>query len=148
MEILFRGKRIDNDEWIIGDLLQINGKSYIYPLEYGDLDDIDFGSSFVEVNKYTIGRYCGLLDLYWDRIFDGDIVKYEYDNGEGLSILREYGEGIGIIECRKYGIYLNSITNQNHKTFLINLENVEDNTMEVIGNIYDNEELFKSDKYE
>lgn len=30
-EIKFRGKRIDNGEWIEGDLLRMNGHTFIFP---------------------------------------------------------------------------------------------------------------------
>jgi hypothetical protein len=43
--IEFRGKRVKDDKYIYGSLLQINGKKYIYLYCYGDLDDTDFGRS-------------------------------------------------------------------------------------------------------
>lgn len=30
-EILFRGKRVDNDEWVFGDLIASKNKYYIHP---------------------------------------------------------------------------------------------------------------------
>ena len=45
----FRGKSIESGEEVEGSLLSINDKTYIYPYDYGELDDIDFGWSFIEV---------------------------------------------------------------------------------------------------
>ena len=60
-EILFRGKRIDNGEWVYGDLVHIGNKSYITHC----------------VDPDTVGQYTGLT-ANGDRIFEGDIVKGFY----------------------------------------------------------------------
>lgn len=54
MNYKFQGKRKDNGDIIYGSLLCINDTAYIYPNTFGDIEDIDFGYGFIEVDIDTV----------------------------------------------------------------------------------------------
>lgn len=130
-EILFRGKRRDNGEWVCGDLRQyVNmvGCEDFYEIDTMS-DTIGYGHSY-KVDRDSIGQYTGLTDNNGKKIFEGDIVDvYSYQNGETKH---RFGS-IGWYE----GNYLIFIQNGYNETLSQGFCNVS----EVIGNIHDNPEL-------
>lgn len=74
-EIKFRGKRLDNGEWEIGDLLENQGRNFIYhATSETTIEDNDDGRIVVvavEVDPATIGQYTGLKDKKGAMILRG-----------------------------------------------------------------------------
>lgn len=124
-EILFRGKRIDTGDWVIGDYLT-GTPAYPEPsiLPIGECDEID-------VVENSVGQYTGILDRNGNRIFEGDIVK-QIDNSD-------LGYDIGTIEWDESGCRYRRTTDTAKYTNYCGVINAC--IYEVIGNIYDNPEL-------
>ena len=67
-EILFRGKRKDNGEWVEGFYFENFDKCYIMSTKYLDNPITKF---IFEVIPETVGQYIGLPDKKDKKIFEG-----------------------------------------------------------------------------
>lgn len=128
-EIKFRGKHIDSGEWLIGDLVQDHfgdgsiNTCHIYPKDAWN------GPDCYEVDPSTVGQYTGLKDDKDEEIYEGDIVRDEY-------------EGIAKVHFDSYSwqlIYGIGDDGDQVQSF----EELDDLRMAIIGNIHDNPELLK-----
>lgn len=131
-EILFRGKRIDNGEWVEGWLSPICKK---YDLCIAGAQDL----KVYPIDPETVGQYTGLTDKNGKKIFEGDVVKDKYGNSYVVKYDRH-----GLLCCGccygshdSMGFYLCDQHN-----YALSEENAWDD-LEIIGNIHDNPELLK-----
>lgn len=155
-EILFRGKRIDNGEWVYGNLVRGCDEKYAYIVEFGNKE---LCRNYINVKPDTVGQYTGLDDKCGNKIFEGDIVKHhnDFDETEYTSVVKfgeyeqdgsdgEYAptECIGFyVEVKSYFVLCYS-GDWEPCPYLLQRNLLEvAKSCEVIGNIYDNPELLK-----
>lgn len=145
--IKFRGKRIDNGEWVYGSLVVEENKYYIALSINDNIKRDDYDVYMLEVIPETIGQFTGLYDNTKKEIYENDIVtgiEYPFiDEGKQNYIgivmfyddVAQFGYEYKCIRKDKRGIS-NGINNE----FEAN-EDLICETLEVIGNITDNPEL-------
>lgn len=136
-EILFRGKRIDNGEWVEGYLYEHEpplagivsendvpepSKWFVARTGFADWN-MPRPVEFVEVDPSTVGQYTGLEDKHGKRIIEGDILKWD---------------------SREWGCDHLDIVNWNYELFNIRRTDWKE-WCEVIGNTHDNPELLKEE---
>lgn len=145
-EILFRGKRLDNGEWVEGYYMWSMGKSYITHVHCVMPSLSDPGGEYFEntheIVPETVGQFTGLPDKNRNKIFDGDILKIQLPMGGFWGNVKT--EKIGAVNYEKnYGAYevrWQYSKNQHH--VILNCDVAIE--AEIISSIHDNPELLKT----
>jgi uncharacterized phage protein (TIGR01671 family) len=125
-EILFRGKRADNSEWVEGAYLDQNNMGVFHY----DTECQDYDITVYSVLPETVGQYTGLTDKNGVKIFEGDILSahLDEDNPDYETVVQVIWEEYGWRTMEGNGLS-DPLDDEDAEMFAI------------IGNIHDNPEL-------
>ena len=122
MEILFRGKRVDNGEWVYGYYIRYEHEGVIKHIIVTNFAQVYVNSYYVIPE--TVGQYTGHDDKNGKRTFRGDVLVFD---GDRFVILWDEERGGFMLDYWQFD-------EQYDFSELWP-------TSEVIGNIHDNPEL-------
>ena len=129
---LFKGKRLDNGEWVQGALF--NGESHCIigqEIKFSPYTEHECKIVGYEVDRDTICQCTGLKDKNGKLIWENDIVKGKYyDIGKShrhIGQVKYVCEAYKVVGVKQYTGYHAHL----------------DGSYEVIGNIFDNPELLE-----
>ncbi|MFN0675681.1 YopX family protein [Listeria monocytogenes] len=128
-EIEFRGKRIDNGEWVYGNLMQFeDSATFIFADERKGASTLTYAHFIINnmhaIDEKTLGQYTGVKDKNGKKIFERDICWEEHNECYGVV---KFEEG----------------------KFLYVWENIAEDlwevadSIEIYGNIHENPELLE-----
>ena len=127
-EILFRGKREDNGNWIVGSFHKSINDCYIIPLPVL--------TSKSKVLPETVGQFTGLADKNGKKIFEGDIVRHWNGSDDGYDTGRVFWDA-GYCGWRR------TTDGTFHSRIVDTYRMSSKCCYKVIGNIHDNPELLE-----
>lgn len=148
-EILFKAKRRDNHEWIIG-----------YYCKYGDnhciIEPTECGiAKGVGILPETLCEYTNLRDKNGNRIWENDIVRTQPFSDRPYSSKAKFKEHIGVVEYH-ISHFKNSLYEQDYEAgWQVNVKDYgkyacydwsEFFKCEVIGNRFDHDELLAAER--
>lgn len=123
-KVLFRGKRVDNGEWVYGAYF-FDGRRHYIITAINDKDHAMYGCRSTDVTLFivipeTVGQYTGLTDKKGSKIFEGDVVK-------------DPGNIIFFVEWQPFSASYQISNAMRHYLFCMRYMDM----FEVIGNIHD-----------
>lgn len=132
-DILFRGKRVDNGEWVYGYLCCAITICTISPM--GNVEEY-------VVDPNTIGQYTGLVDKNNNKVYENDILSYIGTRWNDDGDIEEY-----LLYCSvKYGEFNCTCCSGVYGWYFDggDIRCVREYT--VVGNITDNAELMQKEE--
>jgi uncharacterized phage protein (TIGR01671 family) len=139
---LFKAKRVDNGEWVQGNLIQScdatdGWESIIIPAKNSNMFAKHIGHGYgnlgfenwYRVNPSTICRCTGSKDKNGELIYENDIMKNKHNS---YRVVWDNEEGSWMLELDSVSLY--GLGEANSKKY------------EVIGNIFDNPQLLESEE--
>ena len=148
-EILFRGKRIDNGDWVYGAYITMHhndGRTHIHHFIIPDGSNLSYGVKvediLVEVDVKTICQCTSLTDKNGNNIFEGDFLKLkdERNGGECMAFV-----GFGNLNGDyNWGFQLARVKGDDLNTSILLWTDMEGSAYaEIIGNVFDDQKLLE-----
>ena len=146
-DIIFRGKRIDNGEWITGGIFQQKADGVEDEVVYiidNSSNDVDWAHRVI---PETVGQFTGVADKNGKRVFEGDIFQYE-------PHFKTEKAWIGIVKYRNTHDYYRAcndcgfVIEWQDESIMTTREDLlywcgDGKSASVIGNVYDDPELLE-----
>lgn len=131
--ILFRGKRLDNGEWVEGSLIQWGGGGMSIVAQLDAHSGIQH-----TVDPQTVSQYSGINDSKGRYIFEGDIIH--------VTQVRPIIDGSKDLGClvATFDPWVGWHIGTRYDRYAFNPNNPID-VIEVVGNIWDNKDLIKAE---
>lgn len=135
-EILFRGKLIDNGEWVYGFAIFADNKAFIL-----NNAKVEFVKGFnenrlnfvlIEVIPETVGQYINKTDKNGKKIFNDDIVAFKRNGTDFI------GSIIFNKDTASFEIRCNEIIGSYGETSIYKVDLSACDEIKVFGNIHDN----------
>ena len=157
-EILFRGKSMNDGEWVQGSLvITVIEPADDTPYKHYHIEDMtigvfpnEFQSGLSEtVAPETVGQFIGLTDKDGKKIFEGDIIQYSIEEEQAVFIgavkFGEFNPSGGALLNTNVGFYVELVDLEGKRTYMRKDIGywVKFRGIEVIGNIHDNPELLE-----
>ena len=108
-------------------------------MDWEDLSQYDYLTDSIKNDKRIVMQYTGLLDKNGIEIYEGDIFKEDLFNPET-------GKEIFSYVVFKDGMFTDNAGDDTLYDLIYNTLIDEGNQIEVIGNIYENKELLKTNE--
>lgn len=121
-EILFKAKRIDNGEWVEGDILHTKHHEIVIISDYED--------KAYRCDGTTLCQFTGLTDKNGKKIWENDIVDtFEESSKEFLRNVVKFEDGCFKVFKKHY--------------LSMHMDSCEKTDLKVVGNIFDNPDLLE-----
>lgn len=130
-ELEFRGLSCSEKEWSYGVPLCVGQDWYIMDNDLHYFPQFN-NNDFIHVFPNSILQYTGVKDINGKKIFEGDIIQYEY--GVGYVLFKDMGFCLGEYDENKQKL---------HIFYMIHADNLK-----IIGNVFQNPELVEKYKLE
>jgi len=89
---IYRGKRIDNDEWIYGYYVRIDNDHYIYFTKSvcieKETNSYENELDHVSVYPETVGQQIGMNDNAGTEVYEGDEIQHYYEESFFKGVIK------------------------------------------------------------
>ena len=145
-QIKFRGKSLKTGEWVFGSYVFTYNCCYIFNSEYCLIGEDDPTPYFVEVDGKTVGQLLDIEEKSGKELYEGDICKvhvFTQELGENMGVREGELEFMASLNFCSSGVSLESGGENSGPIWAYG--GFHEESLELVGNIYDNPDLLPID---